>query len=231
VPVPLFDNWIVCVAGVPSVTLPKLALEGVTAKAGCTALPATEITVFAPWALATVIFPVMFSEAVGLNVTLIVAFWPAANVSGVTIPLMLKSFAFTVIWEIVRLAVPALLRVTVFEFELPLPTPEKVTLPGFDASVTDAAEPVPVKVNTLGESDAFVVMPTEPARLPAVVGAKRTLKVLLPPGGTVTGVASPLTLYALPLAVNCVMVKAAVPVLVKAIVCDFVCPSTTLPKL
>ena len=34
VPVPLFVNWIVCVLGEPTVTFPKLALEGVTVSAG-----------------------------------------------------------------------------------------------------------------------------------------------------------------------------------------------------
>lgn len=34
VPVPLLVNWKVCVAGEPTVTFPKLALEGVIVKPG-----------------------------------------------------------------------------------------------------------------------------------------------------------------------------------------------------
>jgi len=39
----------------------------------------------------------MFSAAVGLKDTLITAFFPAANVRGVAIPLAAKSLAFTAI--------------------------------------------------------------------------------------------------------------------------------------
>jgi hypothetical protein len=48
VPVPLLLKEIVWVAGEPTVTLPKLALDGVMANPGCTALPETGITALAP---------------------------------------------------------------------------------------------------------------------------------------------------------------------------------------
>jgi hypothetical protein len=47
-PVPLLLNWIVCVAGDPTATSPKLAEEGVIVKPGCTPFPETEITAVAP---------------------------------------------------------------------------------------------------------------------------------------------------------------------------------------
>lgn len=48
VPVPLLLNWIACVAGDPTVTSPKLALEGTIVKPGCRPFPETEITAVAP---------------------------------------------------------------------------------------------------------------------------------------------------------------------------------------
>jgi hypothetical protein len=62
---------------------------------GCTPLPETEITALAPWELATVIFPVTFSEEAGWNVTFKEALCPAANVSGAVIPLAVISVALT----------------------------------------------------------------------------------------------------------------------------------------
>ena len=56
--------------------------------------------------------PVMFSEAVGLNETLITALCPAASVTGTVIPLTPKSLAFTVICEMVALVFPLFVTVT-----------------------------------------------------------------------------------------------------------------------
>jgi hypothetical protein len=114
VPVPLFVNWIDCVAGEPTVTFPKLALGGVIVSAGCTPLPDTVTTALEPCELDIVMLPVMFSEADGLNSTLIAALWPAPMVNPAAIPLAEKSLALTVTAEIVALAVPLLVIVTVW---------------------------------------------------------------------------------------------------------------------
>jgi len=65
VPVPVFCNWMVCEAGEPAVTVPKFALDGVIPNAGCTPFPETAMTAFAPCVLASVMFPVMFSDTFG----------------------------------------------------------------------------------------------------------------------------------------------------------------------
>lgn len=193
VPVPLFCNWIVWEAGDPTVTFPKLALAGVALNAGCRPLPETAMTAFAPCELATVMFPVTFSEALGLNVTFIDVFCPAANVTGVVIPVTLKSFALTLTCERVTLVFPLFEIVTLFEVELPAFTLVKLRLVGLADNVTDAAVPVPLRDNTLGEFGALLARLTVPARLPAVVGAKRTLNVVLLPEAIAAGVAKPLT--------------------------------------
>jgi hypothetical protein len=137
--------------------------------------------------------PVMFSEAVGRNAMLIGAFCPAVNVTGVVIPLTAKSFAFTEIWEMVRLVLPLLVIVTLLELEVPAFTFEKLTLAGFEESVTVAAVPAPLRDSTLGELGALLTMLTVPARLPVVVGANRTENAALLPAAIVAGVTSPLT--------------------------------------
>jgi hypothetical protein len=83
--------------------------------------------------------------------------------------------------------------VTLFELELPACTFVKLTLAGLADSVTDAAVPVPVRDKTLGEFGALLTRLTVPAKLPAVLGAKRTLNVALLPEAMVVGVARPPT--------------------------------------
>jgi hypothetical protein len=100
------------VLGEPTVTFPKLALDGVIVSAGCTPVPDTVRTALEPCELITVMLPVMFSEADGLKTTLIAALWPAPMVSPVASPLVEKSLALTVTAEIVALAVPLLVMVT-----------------------------------------------------------------------------------------------------------------------
>ena len=194
VPVPLLVSWMVCELGEPMVTFPKLALVGVIVKAGWTALPLTGITADEPLELETVIFPVIFSDAVGLKLTLIAAFWPAFRVSGMLIPETLKSFALTVICEMVTLLLPLFVMVTLLELLLPAVTFVKDTLVGLAESTTEAATPVPVRVTTFGEFGALLEMLMLPLKVPAVVGANNTLNVALAPAAIVAGVVRPLTL-------------------------------------
>lgn len=78
---------------------------------------------------------------------------------------------------------------------------------------------------------AFEVMVTLPLALPAVKGAKVTLKVALCPAVSVAGVEIPLTEKPVPLLATLEMVRLVPPVLVT--VSDNTCllPSVTLPKL
>jgi len=132
-------------------------------------------------------------------------------------PLTAKSFAFTLTWEIVKLVFPLFTRDTVLELELPAVIPVKVRLFGLVDNVTDAAVPVPLSANTFGEFGALLEMLTVPVCAPAVLGAKSTLNVAVLPAGMLTGVASPLTLKAPPLASSSAIVSAAVPVFVTVI--------------
>ena len=106
---------------------------------------------------------------------------------------MLKSFALTLTCEIVTLEFPVFEIVMPLELELPAFTFVKLRLAGLADSVTDAAVPAPLKGKTFGEFGALLTRLTVPARLPADVGAKSTLNVVLLPAPIITGVARPLT--------------------------------------
>jgi len=159
---------------------------------------------------------------VGLKATLITALCPAPKASPFAIPLAVKSFALTVTCEIVTLVFPLFVMVTFWELELPTLMPVKLKLVGLAESVTVAAVPVPLRATAFGELGALLVMLTLPVKLPAVVGANRTLNVAVPPAEIVAGVISPLTLKAAPVTDNCLIVREAVPVFVTVKLCDLV---------
>jgi len=97
-------------------------------------------------------------------------------------------------------------------------------------SVCVTAIPVPDNATVEGEVGALLAMLTEPARLPALVGANTALNVAVPPGATLV-VLSPFTEYPAAVMLTCEMVSVAVPVFVIVKIWDFVWPSITLPKL
>jgi hypothetical protein len=83
----------------------------------------------------------------------------------------------------------------------------------------------------IGEFGALLVRVTLPLAVPVDVGANATVNVELLPELIVSGTASPLILKALGETVTCVIVRFAVPELLRVIVCDALVPVVTLPKL
>lgn len=111
---PPFVRVKVCELLVPMTTLPKLALAGVTANCAWMPAPLKAMVVGELLALfATETLPVTLPAADGEKVTLRGALCPAARVNGVVIPLAAKPLPVTLIWEILKLAVPAFFRVMV----------------------------------------------------------------------------------------------------------------------
>ena len=106
----------------------------------------------------------------------------------------MTSFALTVTCEIVTLAVPVFVRITLLELVVPALTLPKDRLVGFAESVTVPATPVPVKATVAGDPGALLVIVMVPGRLPAVAGANRALNVAVAPAAIVLGVVSPLKL-------------------------------------
>jgi len=91
VAVPGFRIVIVCELVTPTLTLPKVTLDGMTEICGCTPVPLREIVAGELVALLrTVTLPEREPAEVGANVTLNEVDWPAARVRGSVIPLVLK---------------------------------------------------------------------------------------------------------------------------------------------
>jgi hypothetical protein len=98
-------------------------------------------------------------------------------VSGRVSPLRLNPAPVTVACEIVRLAVPELVKVTLCEAVVPTRTLPKAMLVG--VTVRPAWTPVPLSVMVAGELVALLTTETLPVTLPATVGANTTLNVAL----------------------------------------------------
>ena len=95
---PAFDKVKACELLTPITTLPKLALVGVTLKAGCTPAPLSATVGGVLLALlATDTLPVTLPVVVGAKVTLKEALCPAARVNGVAIPVVAKALPVTLI--------------------------------------------------------------------------------------------------------------------------------------
>lgn len=122
---------------VPSVTFPKLNVEGLAPSSSVAATPVplsgTARGEFEPLLvreMEPVALPVVVGEKTALNV--VVA--PTAIVTGVERPVIVKPAPDTLACETVRLAVPVFFRLIVCEFEFPSTTLPKLTLAGVAAS-------------------------------------------------------------------------------------------------
>jgi len=105
---------IVCEFGKPSVTFPKLTVDGVAVIRGCVPVPLKEIVRVGFEALLVIVMlPEALPVEVGAKVAVKVLVWPAVNVTGGVSPEMLNPVPDTVASEIVTLADPPFVSVKV----------------------------------------------------------------------------------------------------------------------
>src|SRR5713226_3734127 len=129
--VPELLNVMVCVPPLPTSTFPKLKFDGLGDSAACTPLPAREATVGELRALLLIeTLPDALPGAVGANCALKVLDCPGARENGKVKPLMPKPAPVTLPCEIFKLAVPELVKVTVWALAVPTVTLPKLTLLG-----------------------------------------------------------------------------------------------------
>jgi hypothetical protein len=146
----------------------------------------------------TVAVPGKLPADVGAKVAVKVVLCPAVNVSGVAIPETVNPVPDAATAEIVALVPPVLVSVSVWLELCPSVMFVYVKLVG-DAVKVAAATEVPLRgIDKLG-FDAFDVRVTAPGKVPADVGAKVTVKVVLCPGVNASGVAIALRLNPVPL--------------------------------
>ncbi len=215
----------------PSGTDPKFKLVGFAPSApGATPVPDNGTVNVGLGAFEVIVtLPLALPAVTGAKVTLKVALCPAVSVAGVEIPLTEKPVPLLATFEIVTVEPPVLVTVSDRTLLLPSLTLPKLKLVGFAPSAP-AATPVPDNGTDREGFEPFEVMVTLPLALPAVTGAKVTLKVALCPEVSVVGVEIPLTEKPVPLLATFEMVRVEPPVLVT--VSDNTCllPSVTLPK-
>jgi hypothetical protein len=182
-----------------------------------------------PGALLTIeTLPVALPVALGENFAANVVLCPAFNVNGVARPVMLNPVPDALPAEIATLAVPEFVSVTFTDALAPTSRLPKFTLLGF--AVRFPCTPVPLSaIETFG-SLAVLVIRMFPATAPTLVGANCAVKVVLWLTASVWGVASPVVLNPVPLALTVRMVTLAVPVFVKVINCCPLLPVTTFPN-
>lgn len=151
--------------------------------------------------------------------------------AGTPRPVTLKPAPVAEMAEIVALALPEFVRVTVCCPVLPTATLSNDTLAGLAASVELVTTPVPDRARVCGEFGALSVKDTLPAAAPAAVGTNCAVNVIACPAETVVGKVSPEIPKAVPVTVAILMTTLALPVLVNLTVCELVCPTIALVKV
>ena len=147
----------------------------------------------------TVTVPVLAPEVAGVNETLKLVLWPAVRVTGGLMPLTLNPVPVTATCEIEMLVLPVFVTVSDRVWVCAICTLPKLRLVGFAPSAP-AVTPVPDRGIFNVGFDAVEVMATLPLTAPAAVGVNETLKLVLCPAVSVTGVVIPLRLNPDPLA-------------------------------
>src|SRR5207247_381976 len=213
---------------VASSWLPKSRLVGANPTPGAVPFPLSVIICgLPPASSASDSVPVRAPEAVGVKVTLMVQFAPAAKVAGLVgqalAPVLVAAKSPEAANElIVKAAVPVFVSVTVIGVLVVasgwLPKPRLV-----GANPTPGAVPFPLSVMICGLPPALSASDSVPVRAPEAVGVKVTLMVHFAPApqdASHVGQALAAVLVAAksPEAANELIVKAAVPVFVSVTV-------------
>jgi hypothetical protein len=119
--------------------------------------------------------PLALPAVVGENVALKEVLCPGLRVSGAVMPLMVNPVPDALAAEMVTLAVPEFVNVTVCDPLLPTSTLPKLTLAGLGVSCP--CTPVPAREMAAGELVALLVTLTLPVTLPVTPGANSTFSV------------------------------------------------------
>ena len=216
---PLLVSVVVNELLLPTLTLPKLKLDELSPsiRVAATPVPLREIVIGEFGALLTsVIDPVTLPAALGPNTALNVVALPAPMVTGAAIPVVLNPAPETVTEEIVTVAVPPFVRLTVCELFIPVVTLPNAAVVGVAANC--GCVPVPLKLIVVGEFSPVLTIEMLPLALPADVGVNCALKVVLRPAPNASGVLNPLMLKPVPDAAACEIVTLADPEFVNVIV-------------
>jgi hypothetical protein len=195
--------------------------------------PITAVESDALLAIETV--PASVPAAPGLYVTVRLASFPGARVTGTANPETLTPEPEKVIPEIVTLPVPVLVNCTVFFTSLPTETVPNATDAGERLSTEDIVVvvpvPIPLRATDMVGSRALLVIVIVPLSAPFEVGLKRTLMVVLWPPLKAIGRWGPEAVNSGPATAMPEMIRIPVPVLVNVTVFVLLWPTVKSPKL
>lgn len=164
----------------------------------------------------------------GVKTTLKVNACPGASVRGRVIPVVLKPLPLDVTAEMVTVAVPVLVSVTLCDALLPTVTFPKDRLVGLTLSLR--FRPRPLRETNVGEFVAALATDTLPDTVFSSAGENWAEKVPVCPGARLRGKATPLMLKPVPLTLAWVTTRFELPVLVRLTVCVLLLPTITSPK-
>ena len=218
----------------PTTTLPKLKVGGVTESCPVAAIPvpvAEAVVVASDASLVNVSAAFAAPAVCGLNVTVKDTFCPAAIVTGSDSPLKVNRALLLLAAVTVTLA-PLALRLPVAVPLLPTTTLPTSKVAGVTLNCPGAvAEPVPDNAIDMLEFDASDASDTVPLAAPVDFGLKTTLNDVLWPAASVSGRVNPLMLNAAPVTGACVIVRLEPPALVSVSGLVWLVLTLTLPKL
>ena len=185
----------------PTVTLPKLTLEGMTEICGCTAVPLRDIASGELVALlTTLMLPAAAPAVVGAKFAVSGRVWPAASVTAPGNPVTLKPEPVTAICETLRLPVPVFVRVNGCEAELPTSELPKFKLDALSESrkvcggAVFEGVPMPETPTEIGDPPLWPgVMTIVPLNVSAESGLKSTCMDALALGFRLIGSAEAMT--------------------------------------
>jgi hypothetical protein len=165
VALPEFASLMVCVASLPTVTVPKLTDDGVIVSAEAFPDPVQSAVSAELEPLAvTVSAPDSVEVDVGLNVAVTLALCPAATVAGSVRPESVTPFPVTLTFEIVALALPEFVIFTVCVAVVPIATLPKLIESGESASELET--PCPFSGIVVVGSSALLEIVTTPVDAP-----------------------------------------------------------------
>jgi hypothetical protein len=155
-----------------------------------------------------------------LGVSVVLAFTPVARYSDPVTPTL----------EMMTLALPLFVSVTLAEPVELTSTVPKLKLLGLTSSNWLAVVAVPLRGIVMGELGALLDTEIEPVSVPAAVGLNVAVKVALPPAAIVDEGDILEALKPVPVADIADTVTLEVPVFFRVIVCELVLPVATLPN-
>jgi len=178
--------------------------------------------------LAILTVPDVVPAAPGEKRTVSATEFPGVTVAGSAGPLMLSPVPVMVVCEMIKLAFPESLSVSVWVFDTPTGTLPKATLDG--TAEICGAMPTPLKATVKFGLLAVLVTVTVPAAEPMAVGVNVTFKETWLPVAKLRGTVIPLAEKPVPVTATFEIETVPLAVLVKVTVCEALLPTFTFPR-